>query len=162
MKSKFALPVRVISTAVLTVGLLISTCGSVFADSTDSSDSTDSTPAVGPGLVMSTDYPGVYVKAGESVSFTLDFANGDSGQNVSLSASGLPDGFTGYFEGGGNTITNVFVQNGFNSELVTYTVDIPESATEGTYSVTLNANGTTGSSSLTLTMTISSENYGGS
>ena len=47
---------------------------------------------------MSTSYPGVAVKPGDNVSFTLDFQNdSSSGEEVNLSQSGLPEGWTGVF-----------------------------------------------------------------
>lgn len=152
---------KLIGTFLLLVCMIATAVSTVFAaGTTDGSDTSQrSLPA---GLVMSTDYPGVQVKAGDSVSFTLNFSNGGSGQTVSLSASGLPDGFNGYFQGGTSTITSVYVQNGFNDELATYTVDVPDDVTQGTYTVTLQAAGATETSTLQLSLTISDANYGSS
>jgi uncharacterized membrane protein len=152
---------KLIGTFLLLVCMIATAVSPVFAaGTTDGSDTSQrSLPA---GLVMSTDYPGVQVKAGDSVSFTLNFSNGGSGQTVSLSASGLPDGVNGYFQGGTSTITSVYVQNGFNDELATYTVDVPDDVTQGTYTVTLQAAGATETSTLQLSMTVSDANYGSS
>ena len=44
------------------------------------------------GIDMSTDYPGIVVKAGEDTTFTLDFTSLDGeGHDISLSAESLPE-----------------------------------------------------------------------
>ncbi len=114
------------------------------------------------GLDMSTAYPGISVKPGDAISFNLDFTNSGAGESVALSASKLPDGFTGYFEGDGKNISNVYVKNGDNDKLASYNVTVPDNAAEGSYTVTLNAAGESNADSITLTMNVSSEELGSS
>ncbi|MDD6283135.1 COG1470 family protein [Oribacterium sp. HCP28S3_H8] len=114
------------------------------------------------GLDMSTAYPGISVKPGDAISFNLDFTNAGAGESVALSASKLPDGFTGYFEGDGKNISNVYVKNGDNDKLASYNVTVPDNAAEGSYTVTLNAAGESNADSITLTMNVSSEELGSS
>ena len=54
-------------------------------------------PALAAGkLELSTKYTGIYAKPGDTLNFDLDFSNlSDSGQNVKLSAAGLPEHWIG-------------------------------------------------------------------
>ena len=64
----------------------------------------------GLGVDMSTDYPGITVKVGETVSFPLDFISLDGeSYDVDLSAGELPENWSGYFKGGSSQITKVHV-----------------------------------------------------
>lgn len=114
------------------------------------------------GLEMSTSYTGVSVKPGDTVSFSLDFDNSGSSENVSLSASELPDGFEGYFQGGGNTVNGVYVKNGENDSLASYKVTVPDNAEEGSYPLTLQASGEYNSDALTLTVNVTNLDLGSS
>ena len=108
---------------------------------------------------MSTSYPGVAVKPGDNVSFTLDFQNdSSSGEEVNLSQSGLPEGWTGVFEGNGRQISAVYAKAGANDGLATYSVTVPQDAKNGNYSVVLRGD----SSALKLTMTVTDEDTGDS
>ena len=107
------------------------------------------------GLEMSTDYPGITAKAGDDLTYSLDFYNGSgAGASVSLSASNLPEGWEGYFTGSGNTISRVYVRAGDNPSLATFNLKIPEDAEQGTYTVTLDAVGSGMSSSLELELVL--------
>jgi uncharacterized membrane protein len=93
---------------------------------------------------MTTSYPGVTVKSGETVSFSLDFSSLDgAGHDVSLSAESLPEGWEGYFKGGNYQITQVHVDapqgddQSAGEGLATYSISVPAEATEGTYEVAL-------------------------
>lgn len=115
------------------------------------------------GLEMSTPYPGLTVKAGDSLDFDLDFSNGSgSGVNAALSVVSIPEGWTGYFEGGGSEISHVFVKSGDTDAAAAFCLDVPADAAQGTYTVTLRASGGGLSSSLTLTLTVDEEEAGGS
>lgn len=118
--------------------------------------------AVASGFVMSTDYPGISVKAGNSVSFSIDFSNSGSGELTSLSTSALPEGFEGYFQGNSHTVSEAYVQNGYTEGLLTYVVNIPDDASDGEYKITLYAKGSSKSASLTLTLNVAELNLGAS
>lgn len=115
------------------------------------------------GLEMSTDYTGMTVGAGDGLTFNLDFQN-DSGAGgaVSLSFSSLPEGWTGYFEGGGSEISGVYLKTGLSEDLVVLHLTVPADATQGDYSVSLQAVGDTMASSLTMRFTVDEEELGGS
>lgn len=124
--------------------------------------STVTQTAVASGFVMSTDYPGISVKAGNSVSFSIDFSNSGSGELTSLSTSALPEGFEGYFQGSSHTVSEAYVQNGYTEGLLTYVVNIPDDASDGEYKITLYAKGASKSASLTLTLNVAELNLGAS
>ncbi len=92
------------------------------------------------GLEMSTDYPGIVVKAGDSVNFSISFSN-DTGAPLfaDLSVESIPDGWSGYFKGGGNQISRIAVKPGSASTTATFSLTIPADAAEGDYSVVLKA-----------------------
>ena len=53
------------------------------------------------GFNLYTDTPGIYVTAGDSVSFDLHLVGGNAAEkDVSLSVSSIPDGFGGYIKSG--------------------------------------------------------------
>ncbi len=92
------------------------------------------------GLEMSTAYPGLLASAGDSLSFAMDFDNTlGSGQNVTLSVVDIPEGWEGYFTGGGNEISQAHVAGGETSSLVNFELTIPDDAADGVYTVTLRA-----------------------
>lgn len=95
------------------------------------------------GIDMSTDYPGITVKAGESVSFGLDFASlsGES-YDVTLSVEEIPEGWEGYFKSSSSEISKVHIDDkseDASSELATFNLTLPDEAEEGAYSITLKA-----------------------
>lgn len=95
------------------------------------------------GIDMSTDYPGITVKAGESVSFGLDFASlsGES-YDAALSVEEIPEGWEGYFKSNSSEISKVHIDDkseDASSELATFNLTLPDEAEEGAYSITLKA-----------------------
>ena len=119
--------------------------------------------AEGPDLEMSTAYPGVTAKAGDSLGFDLDFSNGSgAGADLALTVTDIPDGWDGYFQGGSSQISHVFVRSGDWESLASFQLTIPVEAAEGTYTVGLRASGDGLSSDLTLTLDVSEEELGSS
>ncbi|MDO4523647.1 MAG: NEW3 domain-containing protein [Eubacteriales bacterium] len=99
-------------------------------------------------LDMSTEYPGLSVKAGESVDFGLDF-NVQSGDGVDakLSVEELPEGWEGYFKGKNSQISKVHVDNkgeDAGDDLATFHLAVPEDVSDGIYTVTLKADAGSG------------------
>ena len=124
-------------------------------------------PALAVGkLELSTKYTGIYAKPGDTLNFDLDFSNlSDSGQNVKLSAAGLPEHWIGYFEGSGKTISSVYIlpasSGDTGSRLVSYNLTIPDDAQKGDYSFTLKAAAQDGSrSDLQVTVSVTDEAAG--
>lgn len=129
----------------------------------------EATPSGDRVVDMSTAYPGTTVKAGENVTFSLDFASLDGeGHDVALSAESLPEGWSGYFKGGNNQITRVHV-DGVSADadsvvkegLADFNLTVPAEAEEGVYNVTLKADsGDEGEDILELEVTVSAEEVG--
>ena len=119
--------------------------------------------AAGEGLDMSTAYPGVTVKAGDTVSFGLDFSCDEGASyDAKLSAKSLPDGWTGYFKGDSKQVTSVHVdgdaQDTDSKNSTDFSLTVPEDAEDGTYTVELEADGGKGASdTLELEVTVSKE-----
>lgn len=114
---------------------------------------------------MSTDYPGITVKPGDTSSFTLYLTNTEETEaDVVLSAEQLPEGWEGYFRGDGSQVSSVHVyanQTKEDSPKLSYSLSVPEDAQEGTYPVTLKADGGAGSlATLNLDITVTLEEAG--
>lgn len=102
----------------------------------------------GEGIDMSTSYPGITVKAGENVSFDLDFVSltGES-CDAALSIAEIPEGWEGYFRGSGSQITRVHINDDVEEAAeATFSLTLPDEAEEGTYQVKLKADAGNGNS----------------
>ena len=98
------------------------------------------------GIDLSTPYPGIMVKAGETVNFDLDFTSLDgTGQDVALSIESLPEDWSGYFKSSSSEISKVHVpaSAGINAEvqegLADFSLSVPAETAEGVYTVELKA-----------------------
>ena len=114
---------------------------------------------------MSTDYPGISLKPGDTTSFNLYLTNtGEDEIDAALSAEQLPEGWEGYFRGDGNQVSSVHVyanQTKDDSAKLSYSLSVPEDAQEGTYPVTLKADGGAGNTvTLNLKINITLEEAG--
>lgn len=129
------------------MGVLAVTPGTVWADG---------------GLDISTSYPGISVKSGENVTVTLDIRNQSSTPfDVSLTPESMPEGWEGYFNGGGKQVSKVHVTEGEIESGVTFQLMVPEEVAEGTYEVLLNGTTNTGlSDSMSLEFVVDQQEYG--
>ena len=91
------------------------------------------------GVELETPYAAVSVEPGSTASFDL-FVTSDAERRVALEVTAVPDGWTAEVRGGGFIVDGVLIGDGDEPEL-TLDVDVPENATDGTYRVTLRANG---------------------
>jgi uncharacterized membrane protein len=125
---------------------------------------TEAAAVLGSGIEMSTSYPGLTVKPGDTVSFSLDFASLDGlGHDVSLEEGELPEGWSGYFKGGNNQVTKVHISaaEDAGSSLASYSLTVPAEAEEGYYEIDLTADDGEGSTDvLTLGISVSVEEAG--
>jgi uncharacterized membrane protein len=118
------------------------------------------------GIDMSTDYPGITVKAGDTVSFSLDFTSLDGeGHDIALSAEDLPEEWSGYFKGGSSQVTKVHVaaseDQSVNEGLASYSLTVPAEAEEGVYEIELKADAGSGETdTLALEINVSAEEAG--
>lgn len=100
------------------------------------------------GIDMSTTYPGISLKSGESADFDLFFESltGDS-YDASLSVESMPEGWEGYFKGGSSEVSMVHIDSNSaesESELATFKLSLPQDVEEGTYTVKLKADAGSG------------------
>lgn len=120
------------------------------------------------GIDMSTAYPGIMVKAGETVNFDLDFTSLDgSGQDVALTVESLPEEWSGYFKSSSSEISKVHVPASSGTamevqeDLADFSLSIPAEATEGVYTVELKADAGKGLTDLLeIEVTVSEEEGG--
>ena len=100
---------------------------------------------------MSTDYPGITAKAGDNISFSLDFygVSGDTCDAV-LSVADMPEGWEGIFKGSSSSqISRVHINTADGAvaqDLASFSLDIPEDAQDGVYTVELQAKADNGDS----------------
>lgn len=116
------------------------------------------------GLNISTQYPGITVNPGEDVTFALNVENESATpQNVALAVGELPEGWDAYFEGDGNPVSRVYVDDAssdHNVAGVNLVIVIPDDAKAGDNSVTVTATGENGASdTLQLDVTLSDEKF---
>lgn len=113
------------------------------------------------GLDLSTEYPGMAVKPGDSLNITIDMNNtSGSDTDVAVQIAELPEGWDGYLKGGSYEVSRVHVKSGEESD-VTLHLDVPEEMTEGTYHVIVSGTGENGGADrLNLSFDVTEENAG--
>lgn len=117
------------------------------------------------GIDMSTDYPGIMAKAGETINFPLDFLSLDgAGYDIALSAVLLPEEWNGYFKGGNSQISKIHVNGTADGETdspASFSLTVPDDAEEGVYQVELKADAGSGNTdTLGLEITVNEEETG--
>jgi uncharacterized membrane protein len=103
-------------------------------------------------LTVTTPYPRVAVEAGDQASYTLTIT-APQPTEVSLQASGLPEGWTGAFRGGGFEVDGVTA--GATAPELTFDVSIPAETAEDVYELTVTATGGGASVELPLQVRVS-------
>ena len=95
-------------------------------------------------LTITTAYPEVVAEPGSTATFKLNLS-ANPAATVSLSADGVPSGWTSRFRGNGTVIDSVYVANSSPTAStapdVEFSVDVPADATAGTTSMTIHADG---------------------
>jgi len=111
---------------------------------------------------VSTTYPGISAKAGESVSFNLDFNNSsEKGVYTQISVASMPDGWTGYIEGNSKEISSIYVKPGENKKSATLNVNVAEDAKNGNYEISVKTVAEGITNILKVTVTVKDEQLGG-
>ena len=110
------------------------------------------------GFNLYTDTPGIYVTAGDSVSFDLHLVGGNAAEkDVSLSVSSIPDGFGGYIKSGNYEVSRVHTSGETSDIIASLQVTVPSEASEGVHEITLHAVSEDGyEDDLTVELTVSS------
>lgn len=114
------------------------------------------------GLELTTDYPGMSVKPGDSLNIPISLDNtSGSGMDVDVSIASLPEGWEGYLQGGSYQVNRVHVKSGEGGASVTLHLTIPKDLAEGTYTAVVRASSANGASdSLDLSFQMSSQKAG--
>ena len=112
--------------AALTVALLLLvSCAAAEAVDTKTAD---------PYIELSTQYPAMTVKAGDSLTFALSLDNySGASQDLTLSVEEIPEGWEGSFSASSNQVSVVHVKNEQTDDSVTFAVDVPLDAADGDY-----------------------------
>lgn len=112
-------------------------------------------------IELSTLYPSMVVKAGDSLSFDMDVENqSGASQDISLSIVTIPEGWEGSFSAGSRQVDKVHVKSDEIAADVDFAVDVPMDAADGEYEIVLRAQGQNYSDEMTLSLTVSAEQMG--
>lgn len=110
------------------------------------------------GLTMTTQYSDITVQAGDNLTFDLDMLYTGGTCNAKLSVSNLPDGWEGYFKGDSYEISSVSVTDTLPETEPSFYLTVPDTAEEGTYTITLLADaGDDVSATLDLNVTVQAQ-----
>ena len=124
-------------------------------------ESLDTAPAAEPYIELSTQYPALTVKAGDSLTFDLDLDNYSGvSQDITLSVAEIPEGWEGTFSAGSNQVSVVHVKNQEVNSDVSFAVDVPLETADGEYTIRLAAQGEDFSDEMTIVLTVSAEEIG--
>lgn len=138
--------VRIVMLAAVLLMLLVSTPALAQEDETDTT--------VPQALQMTTPYPRVAVEAGDTATFNLSVV-APQPTDLTLETTGLPEGWTGTFRGGGFEIDGVTA--GPTAPELSLDVNVPTGASEGTYDIGVAAEGGDTSVSLALQVRVSAQ-----
>ena len=113
------------------------------------------------GLELHTQYPGISVKPGDSLSIpvTIDNLTGGSA-NVDISLSSLPEGWDGYLQGDTYEVSQVYADSGEDAAQLTLRLTVPDELSEGTYYVQVAASSGAASDRLDIALTASEAQAG--
>jgi uncharacterized repeat protein (TIGR01451 family) len=106
----------------------------------------------GSALTLTTPYPGLTVEPGDTAGFDLALT-ASSTTTVDLAVTGVPDGWTATFQGGGNVVSQVTARTDEAPEL-TLNVIVPTGTTDGDYPLTIEVDSATGSVNLPVEVTV--------
>jgi uncharacterized membrane protein len=109
-------------------------------------------------LSMTTPYSDITAQAGDSLSFDLDMLSSQGTSNAKLSVANIPDGWSGYFKGGNYQISSVSVTDKLPETVPSFNLDVPATAKEGSYKISLLADAGNGVST-TLDLNIAIKNH---
>ena len=124
-------------------------------------ESLDTAPAAEPYIELSTQYPALTVKAGDSLTFDLDLDNYSGvSQDITLSVAEIPEGWEGTFSAGSNQVSVVLVKNQATNSEVSFAVDVPLETADGEYIIRLAAQGEDFADEMEIALTVSAEEIG--
>lgn len=116
-----------------------------------------------PYLEISTEYPAITVKAGDSPSFDLSIENKTgTSQDLTLSITAIPENWTGSFSASSREISLVHVKNDASNTAIDFNLDIPLDTEDGDYVVSLKAEGQNYSDTMDIYLKVDAEEAGNS
>src|SRR5680860_779835 len=118
-------------------------------------DTTPPTTTTPDELTVTTPYPAVAVEPGDQVSFDLVIGAPDV-TSLQLAVTGVPEGWTSAFRGGGFEIDSVTAGPGLDPT-VTFDVNVPVEVEEGAHTFTVTAEGGGASVDLPLEIRVSQQ-----
>lgn len=141
--------------------LVLTVTTGVSAESANSTAASGDVPQI---FEISTPYSGLTCKAGDDMTFTVTLTNGyKTSADVNLSATQLPEGWTGYFSAKNTKITAAHIAPETTDSSVTFNLTIPVEAEDGSYTVTLKADAGDGrSDTADIVLNVDSEEIGSS
>lgn len=112
-------------------------------------------------IELSTKYPSMVIKAGDSMTFDLNVEN-QSGvsQELQLSIEEIPEGWEGSFSANNMQVDMVHVKQEECNEDIDFALDVPMDAADGEYKIVLKAQNQNYSDTMTLNLTVSAEQMG--
>ncbi len=117
--------------------------------------------AAGSDFTLYTQYPGVTANAGDTVNFSLNLKNStEDDVNTAVSVDSVPEGWTAQIDGGGRHVSNVFALAGETTTAGSLSITVPADCTEGSYKLSVKAQGGGHSSVLQITMNINEKEAG--
>ncbi len=112
-------------------------------------------------IELSTKYPSMVIKAGDSYTFDLDVDNcSGMSQDVELSIEEIPENWTGSFSAGSKQVSVVHVKHEEANTDIDFALDVPTDAADGDYEIRLKAQGEGYADTMTLNLTVSAEQVG--
>jgi len=109
------------------------------------------------GLILSTPYPGLEVRPGETVHFPLEVLNQSiASQPVSLQVVSVPEGWNWSLLGQGKAVHQIFARQG-TPQQVDFKLEVPAETKEGSYQTIIRASAAGAASNLTLNLKVSAE-----
>lgn len=116
-----------------------------------------------PYIEISTQYPSITVKSGDSLTFNLDVENQTgASQNIALSILSIPEGWNGTFSASGREATLVHIKNGNVNSEIDFNLDIPLDTENGNYTISLQAEGQGFKDTMELYLKVNAEEIGDS
>ena len=112
-------------------------------------------------IELSTKYPSMVIKAGDSLTFDLDVDN-QSGisQDIALSIEEIPEGWVGSFSASSKSVSVVHVKDENANADIDFNLDVPLETADGEYEIVLSAKGQGYADEMTLNLTVSAEQMG--
>jgi uncharacterized membrane protein len=109
------------------------------------------------GLYLTSDYPAVTLRPGETSTINLRLQNYDSApERLNLSVSGVPSGWTATLMGGGQPVAAAMPATNASVSLE-LRLDVPKSAAEGTQTLTVAADGSSTKAELPIAVTLAKD-----